>query len=212
MTGGPRRLIAPAVQISELPPIDLILISHAHFDHLDRPSLNRLPKRIPVITAHHTQDLIRDLGFRSVTELQWGQQTRIGDLAITACPANHWGARTIYDNYRGFNAYVLDSGRHRILYGGDSAYHEQLKDVSKVDVAVLGIGAYDPWIHSHANPEQAWEMAGHVRADFIVPMHHSTCGLSQEPTGEPMERLLEAAGSNQDRVVVREVGMQWALN
>jgi L-ascorbate metabolism protein UlaG (beta-lactamase superfamily) len=212
MTGGPRRLVAPAVSIRQLPPIDLVLISHAHFDHLDRPSLAKLPKKTPVVTAYRTRDLISDLGFRRVTELQWGQCAAIGPLAVSACPANHWGARTFYDNFRGFNAYVLEAQGRRILYGGDTAYHERFKDIGKVDLAVLGIGAYNPWIHSHANPEQAWEMADHVRADFVAPMHHRTFRLSQEPLGEPMERILTAAGRDEHRVVVREIGDQWAMN
>lgn len=211
-TGGPRRLVAPAVTIKQLPRIDMLLISHAHFDHLDRPSLFRLPKRIPVVTAHQTQDLIRDLGFRSVTELRWGEQVQVGSVTVRASEVKHWGARTFYDGFRGFNGYLLESGGRRILYGGDTAYHEHFKQLPRVDLAVMGIGAYDPWIQSHANPEQALAMADHVRADFIAPMHHRTFPLSQEPLAEPMERILTAAGRNDDRIVVREVGAQWSLN
>ena len=212
MTGGPKRLRAAALTQRELPPIDLILISHAHFDHLDRPSLARLPKKTPVITAARTGDLVRDLGFARVTELGWEQQTRVGPLQIGAVKVNHWGARAIYDDYRGFNGYLIDSGKHRVLYGGDTAYHEGFKSLPKVDLAIMGIGAYDPWIHSHANPEQVMQMADHVCADFVLPMHHSTFRLSQEPTEEPIERMLAAAGRNEERIVVREIGGQWRMN
>jgi L-ascorbate metabolism protein UlaG (beta-lactamase superfamily) len=211
ITGGPKRLIAPALTVRELPRIDLILISHAHFDHLDRPTLARLPKRIPVVTAHHTRDLISDLGFRRVSELAWGESVKLaGGLRVSAHPVAHWGARTFYDNHRGFNAYVIEAGGRRVLYGGDSAYHEGFKALGKVDLAVIGIGAYDPWVAAHATPEQAWEMAGHCGADFLLPMHHSTFRLSHEPPHEPMERMLAVAGAEADRVVVREVGGQWA--
>jgi L-ascorbate metabolism protein UlaG (beta-lactamase superfamily) len=94
ITGGPRRLVAPALSLAELPPIDLILVSHAHFDHLDRPTLNRLAKNTPVVAAHRTHDLIKDLGFHNVTELQWGESLQVESLAITAREVNHWGART----------------------------------------------------------------------------------------------------------------------
>jgi L-ascorbate metabolism protein UlaG (beta-lactamase superfamily) len=212
-TGGPRRRVAPALAVDELPPVDLILLSHAHFDHLDRPTLVRLPKRTPVITAHHTQDLVRDLGFRRVKELRWGESTHLGPLDVRAVPVAHWGARTLYDSHRGYNAYVLgaDDGT-RVLFGGDTAYHTGFRgDVGgKVDLAILGIGGYQPYITSHANPEQAWAMADHARADALLPMHHSTFRLSYEPVGEPIERLLEASGSGVDRVVVREVGGAWA--
>src|SRR5207237_9985429 len=101
-------------------------------------------KRIPVVTADHTADLIKDLGFGSVTELRWGERHRLGELTITACEANHWGARTYYDHFRGFNSYLIESATHRVLDGGDSAYHDQFRGRGKVDLAILGIGGYGP--------------------------------------------------------------------
>ena len=166
ITGGPRRHVAAALNIRQLPRIDLILLSHAHFDHLDRPTLSRLDKNVPVITAHHTLDLIRDLGFRRATELQWGERLQVGPTTITARQVAHWGARTFFDRHRGFNAYLIESPRHRVLYGGDTAYHTGFRDIGNVDLAIIGIGAYDPYVAAHATPEQAWEMADHVRAEF----------------------------------------------
>jgi len=210
MTGGPRRLVAPALTAAELPKIDLILISHAHFDHLDRPTLARLPKRTPVVTADQTQDLVRDLGYRDVTELHWCDELEMDNgLKLTAREVVHWGARTFYDMHRGFNAYLIEGGRRRVLYGGDTAYFGGFRDIGKVDLAVFGIGAYDPYIAAHATPEQAWEMANHVSADRILPMHHSTFRLSHEPVTEPMERMLTVAGKDAGRVCVREVGGMW---
>jgi len=213
VTGGPRRLVAPALGVRELPKIDLILISHAHFDHLDRPTLARLPKRTPVVTAHQTGDLVRDLGFRRVTELHWGDELELDNgVTVGAVEVAHWGARTFYDMHRGFNAYLIEALKRRVLYGGDTACHEGFKDVGEVDLAVFGIGAYDPYIAAHATPEQAWKMADHVRAKYILPMHHSTFRLSFEPVTEPIQRMLAAAGRDAERVVVREVGGQWAEN
>ena len=213
-TAGPRRRFGPALDVRQLPPIDLILLSHAHFDHLDRPTLARLPKKVPVVTSGHTADLLRDLGYRTVRELRWKESVDVGPLRLTAEPVAHWGARTFWDAHRGYNAYTIESltaRPRRVLFGGDSAYHDQWRDAGKVDLAIVGIGAYDPYIRGHANPEQAWEMAGHVRADAFVGMHHSTFRLSYEPWEEPMERLLAAAGTEADRVVAREVGGQWAM-
>jgi L-ascorbate metabolism protein UlaG (beta-lactamase superfamily) len=209
MTGGPRRFYAPALNVRELPKLDLILSSHAHFDHLDRPTLARLNKNVPIIAAHHTSDLIRDLGFRKIRELRWGESFKVGGLNITAHRVAHWGARTIYDKHRGFNAYVIESAKHRVLFGGDSAYGEHFRDVGKVNLAILGIGAYDPYLAAHANPEQAWEMADHVRADSVLPMHHSTFRLSHEPMHEPIERFLAAAKGKHDRVALKEIGGTW---
>jgi L-ascorbate metabolism protein UlaG (beta-lactamase superfamily) len=212
ITGGPHRLVAPALAPHDLPPIDLILVSHAHFDHLDRPTLCRLSKDTPVITAHHTLDLIRDLGFRRIAELQWGESLDVAGVTISAREIRHWGARTFLDRHRGFNAYLLQSSRHRVLYGGDTAYHDHFKDLRRVDLAILGIGGYDPYVASHATPEQAWAMANHMNADHLLPMHHSTFRLSHEPTGEPIERMLEVAGNDTQRIIMREVGEQWTGN
>lgn len=211
LTGGPRRLVAPALRVRELPPIDLLLISHAHFDHLDRPTLVRLPKDVPVVTAPNTSDLIADLGFRNVTELKWGESTTtaVDGLTVGAHEVKHWGARTYYDQHRGYNAYTIAARRARVLFGGDTAYHDGFRGLAPVDLAVLGIGAYDPYIHCHASPEQAWTMANHVRAAHVLPMHHSTFRLSHEPVGEPIARLLDAAGDQSDRIVCREVGGMW---
>jgi L-ascorbate metabolism protein UlaG (beta-lactamase superfamily) len=211
ITCGPRRFLAPALSIKQLPKIDMLLISHAHFDHLDRPTLSRLPKNIPVITAHHTRDLVHDLGFRVVTELRWGESIRVGDINVTAREVKHWGARTFYDKHRGFNAYLLDAGKRRVLYGGDTAFFNGFADIAGVDLAILGIGAYDPFIAAHATPEQAWTMADHCKADHVMAMHHSTFRLSHEPMHEPIERFLAAAGRLVDRVVNTQVGATWSL-
>jgi L-ascorbate metabolism protein UlaG (beta-lactamase superfamily) len=208
-TCGPRRHVAAALPLAELPPLDLILISHAHFDHLDRQTLSRLPKKTPVVTALHTLDLIRDLGFRNIAELQWGEELRMDGVRFTARQVKHWGARTFFDSHRGYNAYLIEAGKRRVLYAGDTASYDGFKDIGKVDLAIFGIGAYDPYIAAHATPEQVWEMANHVRADFLLPMHHSTFRLSHEPMHEPIERMLTVAGRDTDRIAIREVGATW---
>jgi L-ascorbate metabolism protein UlaG (beta-lactamase superfamily) len=211
MTLGPRRHIAAAMRIGQLPKIDLILSSHAHFDHLDRPTLASLDKKTPIVMADRTRDLVWDLGFRNVTELRWGETARFNGLSLTAREVRHWGARTFFDLYRGYNGYLLESGNHRVLYGGDSAYQEFFKDIGPLNLAILGIGAYDPYIRMHASPEEVWTMANQARGDFIVPMHHSTFRLSHEPMREPMERLMNASGKESDRIVIHQVGQSWQL-
>src|SRR5688500_6570803 len=108
-TAGPRRFCAPALSVKELPPIDLVLVSHAHFDHLDRPTLARLRKSTRVICPDGTSELIRDLGFRDVTELRWGESAVHDSLTITSRKVAHWGARTFFDHHRGFCAFLLES-------------------------------------------------------------------------------------------------------
>lgn len=220
-TLGPPRFVAPACRIADLPPIDLILLSHAHFDHLDRPTLARLPKRPTVICARNLASFATDLGFARVIELDVGEQATVDrgrglSLTVTAVPVRHWGARTILDHHLGYCAFLLESDkdarRVRVLYGADSAYTDAWRPIGTsggVDLAVVGIGAYDPWIDGHANPEQAWTMAMHAAARKVLPMHHSTFKLSQEPMEEPLERFLRAAGERRADVVCRHIGDVW---
>jgi len=111
--------------------------------------------------------------------------------------------------HRGYNGYLIEIGHYRIVFGGDTAYTEgfrKLRSSKPVDLAIMPIGAYNPWIHAHCNPEQALTMANHAGAEFVLPVHHQTFRLSSEPNREPIERLVLAAGSAPDRVAVREIG------
>jgi len=208
--GVPRLL--PAVDPALLPPLDLILISHAHFDHLDRPSLACLASQhTQVITATNTSRLIPG-GFGSVTELPWDESLQVGPLTIRAMRPNHWGARTAWDRHRGFNSYVLETKDRRVLYAGDTAFTENFADVcgkQGVDLTLFGIGAYNPWIRAHANPEQVWEMHNAAGGNFLLPIHHSTFKLSDEPLDEPMQRLEAAAAHDRARIVAPGLGALW---
>lgn len=207
ITVGPQRLYRPAVRLTQLPPLDAILISHAHFDHLDRPSLVRLSKRVPVIAARGLRDLIQDLGFQKIVELDWEASWKLGNVCLTAIPVQHWGARTFLDRHRGFCGFLIESSKDRLVFGADTAYQTYWKLLAPVDLAMVGIGAYDPYVAAHATPEQAWEMARyHLQARYVIPIHHSTFRLSQEPVDEPMRRLLQEAGEESSRVVIRRIG------
>jgi L-ascorbate metabolism protein UlaG (beta-lactamase superfamily) len=214
-TAGLKRLVHPAAEPLELPVPDLILISHAHMDHLDRPSLRKLENlRTSVITAVGTGDLLRVKRYQAVHELRWGESRRVGPAKVRALQVKHWGARTRTDVHRGYNGYLIEAGRYRIIFGGDTAYTDlfrQVRTSKPVDLAILPIGAYDPWIHAHCNPEQALAMANHAGADFLLPVHHRTFKLSSEPYEEPIERLLLAAGAAEERIAVREIGEEFYL-
>lgn len=197
---------APLIAPESLPALDLIVVSHAHFDHLDRPTLARLAnERTTVVTARHTRGLI-PRGFGRVIELPWNDSVSVGPLRIGAFAPSHWGARAVWDRHRGYNAYTIDAGDSRVLFAGDTAHTPAFRRVQGADLTIFGIGAYDPWITKHASPEQVWQMHTDAGGDFLLPMHHSTFELSDEPFEEPMIRLLAAAGERADRVVGRELG------
>ena len=215
LTAGPARHIAPAIPLTALPKLDALLISHAHFDHLDRPSLRRLARNHPhatAITAPGCGDLLTDLGFREVRELAWGHRTTLGPVTLTGIPVKHWGARVFADTHRGYCAFLLESPQHRILFGADSAFFDGWKplgDAGGVDLACVGIGAYDPYLAAHATPEQALDMAQFAGASAIMPIHHGVFRLSHEPMDEPLRRLRTAAAQTRIRLSAEEPGGLW---
>jgi L-ascorbate metabolism protein UlaG (beta-lactamase superfamily) len=215
LTVGLKRLVAPALDVHELPKIDLILLSHAHFDHFDVPTLRRLESRgTTVVTASRTRDLLRARRYRAVHELGWDDGAGIGPVEIRAFRVNHWGARMRTDSYRGFNGYTIQAGRRRILFGGDTAYTPEFRHLRwshPFDLAIMPVGAYDPWIHWHCTPEQAWRMAEDAGFETFLPVHHQTFALSREPYLEPIERVYECAGRHPDRVALRAIGEEFRL-
>ena len=214
-TLGIKRLVEPALHVRDLPPVDLILLSHAHMDHFDIPSLRQLEsKNRDVITATRTSDLLRVPRYRSVTEIGWGQEHQSGPVRLRAIEVNHWGARMRTDTYRGYNGYIIDAGRYRILFAGDTARTSKFRGVSgqrAIDLAIMPIGAYNPWIRFHCTPEEAWSMGEDARAERFLPVHHSTFQLSREPLHEPIERLHAVAGTRTNDVVLQSIGQEFKL-
>jgi len=215
LTVGIKRLVDVALPSEDLPPIDLVLLSHAHMDHFDLRSLHNLESpRTQVVTAALTSDLLRVRRYAQVQEVRWNESVSVGPAKIKAFEVAHWGARMRSDTYRGYNGYVLEIGSRRIVFGGDTAYTDAFKRVrtsQSVDLAIMPIGAYDPWIRVHCNPEQAVQMATHAGAEFILPVHHQTFQLSREPKLEPIERALAAVGSASERICLRSIGQEFHL-
>ncbi len=212
MTVGPRRMVRPALAIAELPPLDAVLVSHAHMDHCDMGTLRRISRATPVVTQRGVGDLLGR--FRRVNELAWGESVEINGARIESVKVNHWGARTLTDAHRGYGGFLITKKNRAILFGGDTAYTNAfaaLKRRVSIDLAILPIGAYDPYIHVHASPEQAWAMRTEMDAKFILPIHHSTFQLSREPVKEPLTRLLAAAKTERWRIALTEPGQTWSL-
>jgi len=211
VTIGLKRIVGPALDHEDLIHPDIVLLSHAHMDHFDKPSLRALEsRRTTVVTAAKTSDLLRVKGYKAVYELAWREKVRIGDITIRAVEVNHWGARMQRDTYRGYNGYVIQSPHYRVLFAGDTAMTDAFRGLRTkrgFDLAIMPIGAYNPWVRAHCTPEQALAMADQANAERILPVHHKTFQLSREPYTEPIERLEAALGaSGSDRLALREIG------
>ena len=217
-----KRLRRPGLRIRDLPVIDVVLVSHAHFDHLHRPSLraivrNNRRKRAPaplIVVPRHVADLVSDLGFRRIVELDWWGEHREGSLSITHTPARHWGARIIRDMHRGFGGYVLRSGDQSLYHAGDTAYFDGFSEIGRrlsPEIALLPIGAYHPasFRNVHTNPADAVRAFQELGAQWMVPMHYGTFRLSHEPMDEPLQFLDREARVHglRERVLVLEEGV-----
>lgn len=210
-TVGPKRLIAPALTVDQLPRIDLVLLSHAHMDHFDMTTLKCFSPSTQAVTANHTADLFQATRIDKVTELAWGKQTmlhtRHGELLVKAFPVKHWGARWRRDTYRGYSGYVLEREGKKIIFGGDTAWSDSFRALhsgAPYELAIMPIGAYQPWVCSHCTPEQAVRMADEAGAKYLLPIHHRTFALGREARHEPLERL--EAALEKERLALREVG------
>jgi L-ascorbate metabolism protein UlaG (beta-lactamase superfamily) len=217
-----KRLRQPGLQIQDLPPIDLVLVTHAHFDHLHRPSLRAIAQQTrrrrggptTIVVPHHVFDLVSDLGFDNVVELDWWNSYRHDGLTVTHVPSRHWGARVIRDSHRGYGGYVLRDQEHSLYHAGDTAYFAGFREIGQrlaPELALLPIGAYNPasFRNVHASPADATRAFLDLNARWMVPMHYGTFRLSHEPLEEPLQLLekeAKAAGI-QDRVLVLKEGV-----
>lgn len=215
---GPLRLVHSALSAADLPDIDAILVSHAHFDHLDTPSLAAVPGHPTVIMAPETADLLPDASFAGVRELRWNETTRLstrrGDLQVRAIEVKHWGARLGRDTHRGYNGFVVEREGLRLLVGGDTALTPAFREHRRYGpfaVAIMPIGAYNPWINNHCTPEQAVAMADAAGARQILPVHHQSFRLSREPVDEPIARIETALREEEGRIGWRDIGQTFRV-
>jgi L-ascorbate metabolism protein UlaG (beta-lactamase superfamily) len=193
-----KRLHHPSLWPIDLPPIDLVLITHAHFDHLHLPSLRRIARGQPVILPKGVGSIVKRCGFGQIIELDVWDRVRFRDLRITLTPARHWGARIIHDTHRGFGGFLIESPERSLFHCGDSSMFDGFKDIgrrARVDIALMPIGAYlaPSGRPVHMNPEEALDAFQMLGAKHMVPMHHNTFPLGGEPLHEPEERLVRAS-------------------
>ncbi len=203
-TLGPKRVFAPALRVEQLPKPDVVLLSHAHMDHLDIASLRaltaRFPKQLSVVTAANTADVIEDLPWKEIIELDWNERVMVDGVALEAIPVKHFGWRFPWerDRSRGwwkgrsYNAYLLERRGKVVVFGGDTAMTRIFQRYADVDIAVMPIGAYQPWRHMHCTPEEAIAMAQMMGAQVVAPIHCTTFAHGREPFWEPPKRFLRA--------------------
>jgi len=193
-----KRIKRSGLRIRDLPPIDLVLLTHAHFDHFHKPTLRKLPHPKIGVMPWGMGDLAHDLGFERVIELEWWESFRRHDWRVTLTPSKHWGARTLHDEHRGYGGFVLEYQGRKIYHAGDSAYFNRFTEIGRrlePEIALLPIGAYHPesFRHVHMGPDEAIKAFLDLRARKLVPMHYGTFRLAFEEMDEPPRWLQQLA-------------------
>lgn len=218
---GPSRYTKPALEFDELPKIDLVLLSHAHMDHMDIKTLANLtskyPGQIDCITAANTKDVIEDLNWKSLHEMDWNDNYLLHNINFTAIEVKHFGWRFPWEkdrsrgymkDGRSFNAYYMYKNGKGILFGGDTAFSDKFNTLKgkKIDIAIMPIGAYNPWRRSHCNPEEALIMADQIDAKYFIPIHCHTFRQGQEPIEEPLNWMNDVAENFNTKPVIKMIG------
>ena len=216
--GPVKRQRKPGLELKGVPEVDLVLVTHAHFDHLHKPSLKILQAREGIVVPRGSASLVKRLGFPAIHEMQIWDTLSFAELEIIHTPSHHWGARFIHDTHRDYGGYLVRAGGKSVFHCGDSAYFDGFKDIGKrggIDVALMPIGAYESpsGRDVHMNPEEAVRAFADLDAKVLIPMHYGTFPLGNEPSEEPVDRLLMEADrlGISDRILIPEegVGIEW---
>lgn len=225
-TLGPARFTLPALALDDIPKLDIVLLSHAHMDHMDVPTLaalaEKFPRDIDVVTAHRTADVIEHLAWKSLKEMDWQEELVVQDVAIRALPVQHFGWRLPWERDRSkgyfktgraYNAYLLERGGKKIVFGGDTAFTESFRALhdERVDVAIMPVGAYNPWKSVHCDPEEALAMADQMNARYFVPIHCYTFKQGVAPVSEPLKWLVTSAPNYNTRLGLVQIGQTLTL-
>jgi L-ascorbate metabolism protein UlaG (beta-lactamase superfamily) len=204
--GVPRRLTPPGIAWSELPTVDAVVISHNHYDHLDAPTIRRLPRATDILVPAGLARWFTRRGFTNVTELDWWESAEVAGLRFDFVPAHHWSRRSLTDTCRSlWGGWVITSpageaqSRSRVYHAGDTGYGHWFEEIGRrypgIDVAMLPIGAYAPrWFMRpvHMDPDEAVRALGELGATRLATMHWGTFVLTQEPVIEPLARVRAA--------------------
>jgi L-ascorbate metabolism protein UlaG (beta-lactamase superfamily) len=216
--GFVRRQRQPGLPLEQIPELDLVLVTHAHFDHLHKPTLKVLQAREGIVVPTGSASLVKRLGFPAVHEVKVWDELDFNELRVIHTPSHHWGARYIHDVHRDYGGYWMEAAGKSVFHCGDSAWFDGFKEIGKrlkIDVALMPIGAYEApsGRDVHMNPEEAVRAFADLGAQVMIPMHYGTFPLGNEPAHEPVERLLAEADrlGISERILIPEegVGIEW---
>jgi len=212
---GPKRFHAPPVALEDVPPIEGLILSHDHYDHLDVPTIEALRDRVQrYFVPLGVGQRLRDWGIPAdrIEEFDWWQERKWGDVVLTAAPAQHFSGRTLWDRNRTLWAsWMIRSGEEKIFYSGDSGYFSGFKEIGSrlgsIDIALMENGAYDSyWPTVHMSPEETVQAFQDLGARTLYLMHNSTFDLAFHGWREPLERVAALALQRGIALATPEIG------
>ena len=213
---GPKRFFQNPLPLNDLPAIDYILLSHDHYDHLDKGTMKTLAgKGIPVLTMLGVGKHLESWGIdkESITELDWWQTIELGGgYKVTAAPARHFSGRWVNDRFHTlWGSFAIKTPTYNVYYGADSGYYDGFKAIGErlgpFDVTLLEIGAYnEEWESIHMGPESAAQAHKDLKGNLLLPVHWGTFSLAFHPWTEPIERLIKAAEKEGIALLLPEPG------
>ncbi|MBN2089200.1 MBL fold metallo-hydrolase, partial [candidate division KSB1 bacterium] len=214
---GPQREVPLPMPLDHLPPIDIVIISHDHYDHLDKSTIKYLGNKPKYFVPLKLRKWFQNLGITNVVELDWWQSEMMDSLRFTAVPAQHFSGRLPFQfNKTLWAGWVIEAAGEKIYFAGDTGYCPHFKEIAarmgKIKIAFLPIGAYRPyWFMQaiHLDPAEAFQAFHDLNADYAIGMHWGTFKLSDEPLGEPplyLKKVLQAAGLGGDKMIMLRFG------
>jgi len=220
---GPKRVVKPGIEFDKLPKIDVVIVSHNHYDHLDLSTLIELSKRDRpfILVPLGDKKWLESEGVENVFELDWYETKQFKETQFTFLPAQHWSARGMFDrNLSLWGAWGIDFSDYKMLHAGDTGYGPHFKQIKerwgKADFAMIPVGAYEPrWFMKamHMNPEDALLAFKDLEASQAVGMHLETFQLTDEARGEPREQFQKLIKKNQiENFEILEIGESRILN
>jgi len=223
---GPRRASLPALMLDDIPKPDVVLLSHAHMDHMDYKTLKALtekyPNQLDCVVAYNTRDVIEELSWKSITVIDWDESSSLNDINFKGIEVNHFGWRYPgekdrsgghFRDGRSFNGFIMKRYDKKILFGGDTAFTDKFKKHKheNVDIAIMPIGAYKPWIKYHCTPEEALVMSEyHLGAKYFIPIHTKTFD-SGNMIYEPLNWLAKSSKYYSMKVGLWDIGETFTL-
>ena len=223
---GPRRASLPALMLEDIPKPDIVLLSHAHMDHMDYKTLKAITEKYPgeldCIVAYNTKDVVEDLKWKSLQEVDWDERISLNGVNFKGIETQHFGWRYPGEkdrsaghmkDGRSFNGFIMERYDKKILFGGDTTFTDKFKKHrdENIDIAIMPIGAYKPWRKYHCTPEEALVMAEyHLGAKYFIPIHTKTFD-SGEMIYEPLEWLNKSSKNYEIKVGLRDIGETFTL-